>query len=137
MNLTLKRTYFEDATIGVLSIDGVANPIWHTIEKPWRDNEVKVSCIPEGEYQVVSYSSAKYPDAWELKDVDGRTYILIHPANWESQLQGCIAPGLSACYMKNSKTDSLDKAVSSSRQAMLQIKKATNYPESFKLTITS
>lgn len=137
MNLTLKRTYFDDATIGVLSIDGVSNPVWHTIEKPWKDNEVKVSCIPEGVYQVVSYSSEKYPDAWEIKDVDGRTYILIHAANWESQLQGCIAPGLTACYMKDHKTDNLAKAVASSGQAMLQIKKATNYPEGFTLTITS
>jgi hypothetical protein len=52
------------------------------------------SCIPEGVYQAEKYSSPKYPDVWELKDVPERTHILIHAANWAKDVQGCIGPGM-------------------------------------------
>ncbi|MFA0814108.1 DUF5675 family protein, partial [Microbulbifer epialgicus] len=39
------------------------------------------------------YSSAKYPSVWELQEVPGRSKILIHTANYASDVQGCIGIG--------------------------------------------
>jgi len=121
--LTLNRYYSDDeCTLGVLSIVGQKDPIWYTIEKPWLDNKPEVSCIPRGVYDVKPYSSQKYPDTLEICNVPDRTHILFHTANWANQLQGCIAPGLSAGYIMCDRR--LQKAVTNSVQAMYQIKEA-------------
>ena len=133
--LVLNRTYFKDATIGHLFIAGEDNPVWHTIERPDLDNKRNVSCIPEGKYLVKPYSSNKYPDVWEVQDVPNRSKILFHGANWAHQLEGCIAVGLSSGYMKYG-TDIL-KAVTSSGNAIHEMKKVLQYPNEFTLIVRS
>jgi hypothetical protein len=64
-----------------------------TLELPWKDNRVVESCIPTGEYRMIHRNSPKYGDHLHIVDVPGRSYILIHPANFVSQLRGCIAVG--------------------------------------------
>lgn len=49
--------------------------------------------IPEGTYKVTLYDSPKNGCKVPLLSVPGRTMIEIHPANWEKQLEGCIAVG--------------------------------------------
>ena len=67
--------------------------ICHTIELPWRDNEVNVSCIPEGRYLLEKRITHERGFHLILKSVHGRSWILIHPANdAETELEGCIAP---------------------------------------------
>jgi hypothetical protein len=89
---TLERfAYGPEATLGRLILDGA---LFYTIERPWLDNTPFKSCIPEGVYRVEPYSSPKYPDVWELKEVPERTHILIHAANHAKDVQGCIGPGM-------------------------------------------
>jgi hypothetical protein len=72
-----------------------------TVEKPWRSNTAFFSCIPDGLYYlgkrdspVVSRTTGgEFTEGWEVLDVPGREYIMIHPGNWPADLQGCIAPG--------------------------------------------
>lgn len=135
MNFILKRTYFNDATIGIFYQDGVDNPVLFSIERPWLSNERNISCIPEGVYTVNPYNSSKFPDVWEIMGVKDRSYILIHAGNFADDVKGCIALGLTTGYMI--KDSQLQKTVSNSRNAITQLKKITNYPESFTLTITS
>ena len=91
MVLFLTRTYFPDGTNGKLESEGKL--ICHTIELPWKMNETKVSCVPEGKYFIRKRYSSKYKWHLELEDVPKRKYILIHPANnAKKELQGCIAP---------------------------------------------
>lgn len=101
MNLILERfSYAPDGTFGRLTLP--SGRVLFTCEQPWNGNAKGESCIPEGQYQmkmrcspVVQRSSGgKYEQGWEVIDVPGRTYIMIHPANWPNQLQGCIAPGM-------------------------------------------
>jgi hypothetical protein len=42
---------------------------------------------------MIHRNSPKYGDHLHIVDVPGRSYILIHPANFVSQLRGCIAVG--------------------------------------------
>ena len=91
MILFLTRTYFPDGTNGKLECEGTL--ICNTIELPWKRNEAKVSCIPEGKYFIRKRYSAKHQWHFELMDVPHRSLILFHPANNASmELQGCIAP---------------------------------------------
>lgn len=64
-----------------------------TLELPWLNNQVAASSIPKGEYRLLHRRSPKYGDHLHVLDVPGRSYILIHPANFVSQLRGCIAVG--------------------------------------------
>lgn len=64
-----------------------------TLELPWRDNQVRVSCIPAGSYWCVKHTSPKFGRCFWVRDVPGRSEILIHPGNFHTDLLGCIAPG--------------------------------------------
>ena len=91
MVVVLSRTYFPNGTNGKLESDGKF--ICYTIELPWKENETKVSCIPEGKYFIRKRYSAKYKWHLEVMDVPNRKFILFHPANnAQKELQGCIAP---------------------------------------------
>jgi hypothetical protein len=91
MELTLIRSYHPLGTNGVL-FNG-AQLVCRTIELPWKNNIQRISCIPEGRYELVERRSTKYGRHLMLKEVKGRSYILVHPANIAmKELKGCIAP---------------------------------------------
>ena len=91
MVLRLSRTYFPDGTNGKLECEGKF--ICNTIELPWKKNETKVSCIPEGKYFIKKRYSNKFKWHLEVLEVKKRSLILFHPANNALQeLKGCIAP---------------------------------------------
>ena len=91
MVLVLSRTYFPDGTNGKLECEGKL--ISYTIELPWKNNETRVSCIPEGKYFIRKRYSPKLQWHLEVMDVKNRSLILFHPANNASlELKGCIAP---------------------------------------------
>jgi Family of unknown function (DUF5675) len=91
MVLILSRTYFPEGTNGKLECEGKL--ICKTIELPWKKNETKVSCIPEGEYFIKKRYSRKFQWHLEVLDVKNRSLILFHTANNALlELNGCIAP---------------------------------------------
>ncbi|EMY3553636.1 DUF5675 family protein [Flavobacterium psychrophilum] len=91
MVLILSRTYFSEGTNGILECKGKF--ICKTIELPWKNNETKVSCIPEGKYFIKKRYSKKFDWHLAILDVKNRSFILFHPANNALQeLNGCIAP---------------------------------------------
>ncbi|MDX1828894.1 MAG: DUF5675 family protein [Lutibacter sp.] len=91
MELHLHRTYYKEGTNGVLFIND--SFVGFCIELPWKDNLKRVSCIPEGVYQLKARYSDKFKHHLVLQNVSNRSLILIHPANdANKELQGCIAP---------------------------------------------
>jgi len=91
MEFLLKRIYHPSGTNGALWYDG--SLICHTIELPWKENKVNISCIPEGRYLLEKRITHERGFHLILKNVPGRSWILIHPANDAlKELQGCIAP---------------------------------------------
>jgi len=88
MELELIRTYHRDGTNGELKL-----MVCNTIELPWLQNERRVSCIPEGRYELRQRKTAKRGQHLLVVNVKGRDGILIHPANdAKKELHGCIAP---------------------------------------------
>ncbi|HAP95177.1 DUF5675 family protein [Epilithonimonas hominis] len=91
MKLELIRQYFPDGTNGELFFNG--KKICNTIELPWKENQNRVSCIPEGIYRVRKRFSPKFKWHLEIFKVRNRDFILFHPANNAlKELNGCIAP---------------------------------------------
>ena len=91
MVIYLTRTYFPEGTNGKHECDGKF--ICYTIELPWKNNEKRVSCIPEGKYFIRKRYSRKFKWHIEVLDVENRSMILFHPANNAlKELNGCIAP---------------------------------------------
>jgi len=68
--------------------------LW-TVERPWLDNQARISCIPEGTYGLVPsrFYRGGY-DAPEIRPVAGRSRILIHVGNTMDDVEVCVAVGL-------------------------------------------
>lgn len=64
-----------------------------TMELAWRNNQLRISCIPAGSYECIKHTSPKFGLCFWVQDVPGRSEILIHPGNYNTDLLGCIAPG--------------------------------------------
>jgi hypothetical protein len=91
MELELIRTYYPEGTNGKILYEG--RLMIYSIELPWKNNHTRVSCIPEGRYELVKRWSLKFGRHLQILNVPGREYILIHPANEAlRELKGCIAP---------------------------------------------
>lgn len=95
MKLVAIRSNNDRQTLGnMLAIDDTDIVFQcKTLELPWKQNQRKVSCIPDGEYEVVRHESPKFGACFWVKDVPSRDSILIHPANYVSDLLGCIGVG--------------------------------------------
>lgn len=92
-----RKVYGEDRTLGLLTVkqDNVQLCKLVTLELPWADNEPRKSCIPAGTYPLIlDFSPHFNMKLWELTGVPGRSEVKVHPANFPTQLLGCIAPGM-------------------------------------------
>lgn len=72
-----------------------------TLELPWRDNQNNISCIPDGVYELRKRYSKKYGHHFQVMDVVGRSYILIHHGNYYTQTEGCLLAGDSHTDINN------------------------------------
>lgn len=130
----------DEGTYGLLEFGGQQ---LYTIELPWRENQRQISCIPPGTYRCEIVNSPRFGRVYEVKDVPGRSHVLIHSANlagdlskgWTTQLQGCIAPGERRGKMINA-SGKMQNAVLVSRPALNRFMRwAAGQP--FTLEITS
>jgi len=100
-----------------------------TLELPWKKNKRRVSCIPLGEYRVIKHTSPKFGKCFWIRDVEGRSEILIHKGNFYTDILGCILVGIDFIDIDNNGI--LD--VTSSKDTMDELLKIL--PDGFKLEI--
>lgn len=104
--------------------------VLHTLERPWIPTDPggkpSSSCVPAGLYSLIWHTRpsgdvvpclvnpglAVYHLPAERPNGVGRSLILCHSANWVTQIEGCIAPGVGKTV-----TDQ-GPMVTNSRQAM-------------------
>lgn len=96
--LRIKRTYYENCTIGVLTIEenntkNKLSTAIYTLELPYLNNQRNISCIPEGTYKLVKHTSPKFGQCFWVKDVLDRDEILFHTGNYTKDTKGCILVG--------------------------------------------
>jgi Family of unknown function (DUF5675) len=91
MELELIRTYYPNGTNGEFLFNG--SRVCSSIELAWKNNQHRISCIPEGRYELTKRYTAERGWHIILVNVPDRQLILIHGANnANKELQGCIAP---------------------------------------------
>ena len=83
-------------TLGRLYAEGEF--LCYTIERPWLNNERRVSCIPTGTYTLTTKEYGRFYEKYKLPipilgGTEPRSEILIHPANYARELAGCIGVG--------------------------------------------
>ena len=83
-----RQINYHNATKGELLVQ---NKTFETIELPYKDNQRNISSIPPGTYtwQKIKRTS-NGNDAVYIRDVKGRTQILIHQGTKPEHSQGCI-----------------------------------------------
>ena len=112
MALLRRFAYLESGTLGRLTM---GNWGCFTIERPWKDNQPNVSCIPEGVYACQPFSGERFKDVIQIMDVPHRSYILFHVANFPHDIEGCIGVG------DRFVSDALEPAVYNSKKTMAQL----------------
>ena len=120
-------TQGENETFGVLLKDD--KPLCVTIEDPWKDNQVGISCIPAGTYSVSPHNGRKYRNVWILTNVANRSAILIHAGNTTDDTRGCILVGQYFGELDDK------PAVLNSRKVLNWLRKTL--PEHFDLKVTN
>jgi hypothetical protein len=100
--LTLVRfCYAPDGTFGYVDLG--RERIW-TVEREWNDNLPGKSCLPVGIYNLLPYSSEKYPNTYALENKglqvwaywssEARRFACVfHSANLPQELEGCVSAG--------------------------------------------
>ncbi len=97
----------DKGTFGVLTF---REHKFYTVEKPWNKNLPEISCVSAGHYLLEPHKSVKYGNVLCLvNDTIGVTHFkeyiskrfacLIHVANYEKDVLGCI--GLGSAYVDN------------------------------------
>ena len=94
----VRISYSGEGTFGVLLAGGGGPhyddiPFCVTLERPWRNNAVGVSCIPVGNYICKRVASPKFGNTFEITNVPGRTHILFHAGNLVDDTHGCVITG--------------------------------------------
>jgi hypothetical protein len=98
MEVEIRRTYKEKQTEGRLYVYNERNGVGYscdTLELPWLDNKKRISCIPEGEYDVIKHVSPKFGECFWILDVPERSEILVHKGNYNRDTLGCVLVGKS------------------------------------------
>jgi len=96
-------------------------PFCLTMELPWKDNRPNESAIPTGEYICKRITNPHFiGEVFEVTGVKDRTDILIHKANWTTDLKGCIGIGEEFQETINPKTGKVVTSILASNDAYLE-----------------
>lgn len=121
----IRDTSNDQGTYGVLKVMETG---WQcqTIELPWRENRRNLSCIRQGIYNaefVNRTASGRFTNVVYIKDVPGRSGILIHPGNVAGDILKGFETDVEGCILVGKRRGILDgqQAVLSSRVAMREL----------------
>lgn len=112
--------------------NGKVEYIGNSLERAWENNEKRISCVPEGKYDLVlEYSPRFHKKLWELYGVPNRRECKFHSANFWFQLNGCVSLGNKRIDINKDGV----KDVTSSRLTMKKFHKSLEGEKKAKLII--
>lgn len=127
MDLIIKRFYMDDCTLGRLTYGDFQ---CFTLELPMLDNAQNISCIyPNGGFIGRKHVSPHNGDCIAIDNVQGRTNIQIHSANYTRQILGCIAVGDGIKFLDNDSIPDVTNSVNTLKRLLFVL------PETFKIVI--
>ena len=126
----LKRCcHGELQTLGHLIDAESGEEIAVTLELPDRENYSNISRIPAGIYIVLPRLSQKYKRHFIIKNVPGRSYILFHSGNYNTDTRGCVLVGESFKDINGDGTTDIRYSTRAMKKLLAL------YPDGFKLKI--
>lgn len=126
--LNITRWKMSNCTLGILTYGDFK---CFTLELPWLDNQLNISCIPTAEaYAGEKHKSPSNGKCIAINNVLNRTYIQIHSANFIRQLRGCIAVGDSIKFLDSNNIPDVTNS-KNTLEALLNV-----LPEKFTIKIT-
>ena len=102
--LIIRSAMNQHQTIGTgLVFDNLGRMLFEfqTLELPFLQNKKGESSIPAGKYQIEKRQSDRFGSHFHVKDVAGRSMILIHLGNYHRNTSGCILVGSEHKYLDN------------------------------------
>jgi len=101
ISILLER-FYAPCNVGTFGVLRLPEFECVSVERPWLNNQPNVSCIPEGEYDLVPsrYNRGGY-DTYEIRGVPDRSLIKIHVGNTALDVLGCVALGSSLGYTES------------------------------------
>ena len=127
VELLRREENVQYGTFGILSVQKQVFCV--TLEPPDRLNIKNRSSIPAQQYICERYSSAKYPDTFQIMDVPGRDKVLFHAGNDVDDTLGCV---ILAQYFGKLKGN---RAILNSGQTFKDFMKLMTNHQKFHLTI--
>lgn len=107
VNLTrLRRS--DQGTLGLVLYEDFK---CYSLELPWRDNMRNLSCIPAKNYPVEIRLSPKYGNVYWVKEVQNRTWILIHSGNWAGDVKKGYRTHVNGCILLGQHYGTLDNQI--------------------------
>lgn len=139
--ITLTRdSRSEEGTHGTFELNG---DTWHSLEQPDLGNKPYESCVPQGEYDLIPFTSPKYGacyimvnedlNVWKFEDSPGRPdsgrflCLFVHKGNYVKNFQGCIGAGFD--YLEE------DDMITNTAKACKEVNQAVIDEASYKLLI--
>ncbi len=118
------------------------NEVFHVVEPPWMDNKPNYSCIPNGEYALIPYTSERHGETFKLVNIELKVYpeeageddrfdIILHSGNTVLDTAGCPVVG------KDLGFDYVNKkwAVTDSKNSMDKLRSLWHKQKPLKITI--
>lgn len=102
--IVITRTQQDEVqTLGKLELYNNKEKLFEckTLELPWKDNQRRISCIPEGHYEAQKHISPNFGKSVWIKGVPNRTEILIHKGNFYTDILGCVLLGVEHVDINN------------------------------------
>ena len=133
IHLIRQRTS-DQGTEGTLLIPSLGF-LCFTLELPWRDNQPSISCIPPGQYECRLRASPRFGQTYHVRDVPGRSFVLIHSGNYAGDVSLGLKSHVEGCILLGTKRGSMhgQRAVLCSKVAVMQFMAACDGRE---LTMT-
>lgn len=132
VRVLILRNYLPEQTEGRVLVFNERNGVefeCFSLELPWKNNQRRISCIPEGVYDVIKHVSPKFGECFWIQNVPNRSEILVHLGNYVTEILGCVLVGNSLADINK---DGL-KDVTSSRATMSKLLEIL--PDKFKIEI--
>lgn len=125
VSLPLRLVRSETTPDGVFGRLVIPNGrVLFTLEDDWKNNAPCESCIPAGTYPLRrTIYQKRQLETFEICDVPNRSRILIHPANTENDVEGCVGVGMRRGWLTVSKDEDTG-AANVEKRAVVDSKKA-------------
>jgi len=141
MKAIISRTYKTAQTEGVFQLkdnDGVVKFACHSLELPYLNNAKKISCIPEGVYQVKKITSPSQGLCFSIQNVPQRDHILIHKGNYAgSDNPNTGHPDILGCVILCKEFSDINKdGIPDGTNSKVTMDKLLAIADNFELTIT-